>query len=126
MLFKPTILTKIIFLGSASRISNFKPEGEYLITSPFTGTLPAILIIKPPRVSISSFKSSSLIALIRSSNRSMIILASTIIEPSSILSNLISEEDSCSSSISPTNSSTKSSIVTKPSMPPYSSTTSAK
>ena len=51
------ILTKITFLGSASNISNFIPEGEYLITSPFTGTLPAMLMIKPPRVSISSLKS---------------------------------------------------------------------
>ena len=126
MLFSPIILTKITFLGSASNISNFIPEGEYLITSPFTGTLPAMLMIKPPKVSISSLKSSFLIDDIKPSSKSIIILASTITDPSSTFSNLHSEDKSCSSSISPTSSSTKSSIVTKPSIPPYSSTTRAR
>jgi len=59
------------FLGSASNISNFNPDGEYFITSPLTGTLPAMFIIKPPRVSISSFKSSFLIDDKRSSIKSL-------------------------------------------------------
>ena len=99
---------------------------ECLTTSPITGTLPTILIMKPPNVSISSFSSDSEIAIKKSSNKSKVIFASTITDPSGILSKRHSVNESCSSSISPTNSSTKSSIVTKPSIPPYSSTTSAK
>ena len=85
-----------------------------------------MFIIKPPRVSISSFKSSFLIDDKRSSIKSIVILASKTMDPSCIFSNRHSVDRSCSSSISPTNSSTKSSIVTRPSIPPYSSTTSAK
>src|SRR6266850_72539 len=113
-------------LGSASSTSISKLPGPEM-TSPRTGRRPTWVTRYPPSVSTSSpaspvTKSSPMTE--RTSSR--LARASAMKELSACRTIAGGSSLSCSSSISPTICSTMSSIDTRPSVPPYSSTTSAK
>ena len=113
--------------GSASSTRNSIPDG-WLITSPLAGTRPARVNTSPPTVSISASRSSSVST---GPSRCLEILhrqprVRCPARRRGARSPSGASASSCSSAMSPVIVSTRSSIVTSPSMPPYSSTTSAR
>ena len=111
--------------GSASSTSNSRPAGCRM-SSPRAGTRPSSANTSPPSVSISS--SSSALSSLRPRwfSSSFTGVRAAVTSPSFASCVMFAASaSSCSSSISPTICSTRSSIVTSPSVPPYSSTTRA-
>ena len=116
--------TRLMRRGSASRIWNSKP-GSACTTSPRTGMRPSAEKMRPPSVSTSSTcsamsKSGPIAAAISSSST-----RASATKTSSETRLNITSSSSCSSSMSPTTISTMSSCEARPSVPPYSSITSA-
>src|SRR5690606_2492648 len=118
-------LSRFIRRGSASMTSNSVPL-SCGITSPRAGTRPNSMKTKPPSVSISASSSGAAsFRPISDSNSASGARAWTMYCPGFSSCQSPSSEVSCSSSISPITVSTRSSSVTSPSTPPYSSITSA-
>ena len=123
-------------ITSFDRLDSIKPPIDFIkfipnfgsgILSFTSGILPLIFDISPPTVSVSSSNSILEKSTPNALSKSIIfVLASTNKPPFSKVVIKGFSFESCSSSISPTISSTRSSIVTIPSVPPCSSTIIAK